>query len=187
MKIGVIGSGSVGVGVCNYVLTLGHVRELVLYNRTLSRAKGEILDFQHTSSLTFSKNTKLVATDDYRDLKDADIIAITAGVQIQEGQNRLDLAHANSVIGVEIAKELEKVAPNAILIVVTNPCDIVSYFISSNTGYDKRQVISAGCVVDTARLMSIVSKRVGVDPKNVFGYILGKSLILNYFAFTIML
>ena len=89
----------------------------------------------------------------------------------------MDLAHANSVIGVEIAKELEKVAPNAILIVVTNPCDIVSYFISSNTGYDRRKVISAGCVVDTARLMSIVSKRVGVDPKNVFGYILGKSMI----------
>jgi L-lactate dehydrogenase len=176
MKIGVIGSGSVGVGICNYLLTLGSIRELILYNRTLSRAQGEILDFQHTSSLTFSKNTKLVATNNFQDLQNADIIVITAGAQIREGQNRLDIAYENSIVGVEIAKELEKVAPNAVLIVVTNPCDIVTYFISSNTGFDKRKVISAGCVIDTARLMSIVSKKVGVDPKNVFGYIIGKCL-----------
>lgn len=174
MKIGVVGAGSVGVGVCNYLLTLGSVRELVLLNRTRSRAEGEILDFTHTNALTFSKNTKLIATDNYADLKDADIVAITAGAQIKEGQSRLELAEVNSQIGVEIAKRIEGVAPNAILIIVTNPCDVVAHFVAANTGFSLRRIISSGCLVDTTRLMSILAQRVRVDPKNVFGYVLGE-------------
>lgn len=174
MKIGVIGAGSVGVGICNYLLTLGSVRELALLDLNKERALGEILDFSHTNALTFSKNTHLQAGDDYEMLRDADIVVITAGAQIKAGQTRLDLAEINSKICVDIAKQVEKVAPEAILIVVTNPCDIVTYFIVANTGYTASQVISAGCVIDTARLMTIVAKKADIDPKNVFGYVLGE-------------
>tara|TARA_Y100001956_G_scaffold72840_1_gene78572 strand:- start:3917 stop:4870 length:954 start_codon:yes stop_codon:yes gene_type:complete len=174
MKIGVIGAGAVGVGVCNYLLTLGSVSELVLLDKNLERAEGEVFDFRHTSALTFSKNTHLVATDDYLSLISADIVVITAGAQIQQGQTRIDLAEINSRIGVEIAKEVERVAPNAILIVVSNPCDIVAHFIATNTKFPRSKVISSGCVIDTARLMSIVASRVNLDPKNVFGYVLGE-------------
>lgn len=174
MKISVIGAGSVGVGVCNYVLMLGGVRELVLYARSLDRAQGEVFDFRHTSALTFSKNTKIVPTDDFLELAGSDIVVLTAGAQIQQGQTRLDLAEVNSKIGVDIAKQVERVAPNAIIIVVSNPCDIVSQFIVANTGFAPHQVLSAGCVIDTARLMTIVANRVNLDPKNVFGYVLGE-------------
>jgi L-lactate dehydrogenase len=174
MKIGVIGAGSVGVGVCNYLLMLGSVSELILFDRTLSRAQGEAYDFRHTAALTFAKNTRVIPTDDYLELIGCNIIVITAGAQIQEGQSRLDLAEINSQIGVDIAKKLEKVAPKAILIVVSNPCDIVTHFIVANTGYNAAQVISSGCVIDTARLMSIVAERVNLDPKNVFGYVIGE-------------
>lgn len=174
MKIGVIGAGAVGVGVCNYILALGSSRELVLYDRSIERAQGEVLDFQHTAALTFTKNTNIIPTNDFADMQDADIIVITAGAQIKEGQTRLDLAEINSQIVVDIAKKLEQVAPNAILIVVSNPCDIVTHFIVANTNYDTSQVISTGCVIDTARLMSIVAKRINLDPKNVFGYVLGE-------------
>lgn len=174
MKIGVIGAGAVGVGVCNYILMLGSASELVLMDKNLERAQGEVYDYRHTMALTFSKNTKLIPTDDYMALVDADIIVITAGAQIQAGQDRLSLAEMNSMIGVDIAKNLEKVAPNAILIVVTNPCDIVTHFIVANTSYDASKVISTGCVIDTARLMSIVASRVNLDPKNIFGYVLGE-------------
>jgi L-lactate dehydrogenase len=174
MKISIIGAGAVGVGVCNYVLSLGSAREIVLYDRTLARAQGEVYDFRHTAALTFSKNTRMTPTDDYLEMVSSDIVVITAGAQIKEGQSRLELAEINSQIGVEIAKKLEKVAPNAILIVVTNPCDIVTHFIVANTGYDPSQVLSAGCVIDTARLMSIVASRVNLDPKNIFGYVLGE-------------
>lgn len=174
MKISVIGAGTVGVGVCNYLMLLGSVRELVLYDRTLSKAQGEAYDFRHTTSLTFSKNTRITPTDDFMGLVGSDIIVMTAGAQIKDGQDRLDLAEINSRIGVEIAKQLEKVAPNAIIIVVSNPCDIVTHFMVANTGYSPAQIVSAGCVIDTARLMSIVANRVNLDPKNIFGYVLGE-------------
>ncbi|KJY81556.1 malate dehydrogenase [Vibrio galatheae] len=174
MKIGVIGAGSVGVGVCNYLLTLGSVSELVLLDKDLQRAEGEVFDFRHTSALTFSKNTHLVPTDDYLNLIGADIVVITAGAQIKQGQTRIDLAEINSRIGVEIAMQVERVAPNATLIVVSNPCDVVAHFIATNTNFPRSKVISSGCVIDTARLMSIVANRVNLDPKNVFGYVLGE-------------
>ncbi|MCG6402947.1 lactate/malate family dehydrogenase [Vibrio fluvialis] len=174
MKIGVIGAGAVGVGICNYLLTLGSVSELILLDRDVARAEGEVFDFRHTAALTFSKNTRIVPTDDYLELIGADIVVITAGAQIQQGQSRMDLAEINSKIGVDIAKKIERVAPKAVLIVVTNPCDIVTHSIVANTSYSPGRVISAGCVVDTARLMTIVAQRVNLDPKNVFGYVLGE-------------
>ena len=174
MKIGIIGAGAVGVGICNYLLTLGSVSELVLLDKDISRAEGEVYDFRHTAALTFTKNTRIIPSDDYMDMLGADIVVITAGAQIKQGQSRMDLAEINSRIGVEIASKVERVAPNAILIIVTNPCDIVTHSIIANTGYSADKVISAGCVVDTARLMTIVAERVNLDPKNVFGYVLGE-------------
>ncbi|MBR9875781.1 MAG: L-lactate dehydrogenase [Vibrionaceae bacterium] len=174
MKIGVIGAGAVGVGVCNYLLTMGSFSELVLLDQNLERAEGEVFDFRHTTALTFSKNTRIVPSNDYLDLLEADIVIITAGAQIKQGQTRLDIAEINANIGVEIARNIERVAPNAILIVVTNPCDIVTHFIVANTGFEASKVISSGCVIDTARLMSIVANRVDLDPKNIFGYVLGE-------------
>ncbi len=174
MKIAVIGAGAVGVGVCNYLLTMGSVSELVLLDQNIARAEGEVFDFRHTSALTFSKNTRVIPSNDYLDLLDANIVVITAGAQIKDGQSRIELAEVNSKIGVDIAKQVERVAPNAIIIVVSNPCDIVAHFIVANTGFSPRQVISAGCVVDTARLMTIVANRVNLDPKNIFGYVLGE-------------
>lgn len=174
MKIGIIGAGAVGVGICNYLLTLGSISELVLLDRDIARAEGEVFDFRHTAALTFTKNTHITPSDDYMDVLGADIVVITAGTQIKEGQNRSDLADVNSKIGVDIARQVERVAPNAVLIIVSNPCDIVAHSIITNTGFIPERVISAGCVVDTARLMTIVAERVNLDPKNVFGYVLGE-------------
>lgn len=161
MKIGVIGAGAVGVGVCNYLLTMGSFSELVLLDQNLERAEGEVFDFRHTTALTFSKNTRIIPSNDYLDLLEADIVIITAGAQIKHGQTRLDIAEINAKIGVDIARNIERVAPNAILIV-------------ANTGFEANKVISSGCVIDTARLMSIVANRVDLDPKNIFGYVLGE-------------
>lgn len=173
MKVAVIGAGMVGISVCNYVLLLGSCSELVLVNIDKEKALGEILDFSHTTALTFSKNVRLVAGD-YSDCKDADIVIITAGAQVKAGQSRADLAAINVDITVGIARELEQYAPNAVLIPVTNPVDVVSYFIAKETQYPANRVISAGCIIDTARYMKIVGDRLNVDPKNVFGYVLGE-------------
>lgn len=173
MKISIIGVGAVGVGICQNLLNLGNCREIVLVDLNKDRSEGEALDFSHTSALSYAKNTR-VYSGSYEDTAQSDVIVITAGAQIKVGQNRLDLAQINSPIAVDIAKKLWEYAPNAILVIVTNPCDILTHFIIANTPYSPNQVISAGCVIDSARLMKIISQYVNVDPKNVFGMVWGE-------------
>lgn len=173
MKIGVIGAGAVGIDLCHYILNVGECRELVLLDLNHEKAEAEQLDFAHTSALAYAKNTKIIAGD-YQDLVDSQIIVITAGAQIKPGQDRLALAAINAPILTDIAKKCYQVAPKAILIVVTNPCDVLTHFIIKNTDYSAHQVISAGCVVDSARLMYIVAQHVKLDPKNIFGFVLGE-------------
>ena len=126
---------------------------------------------KHSSRFTA---TYRIVAGDYADAAGSDVVIITAGAQIKVGQDRQELAQINSGICVEIARELEHYAPDAILIIVTNPCDVLAHFIVSNTGYPPDRVISAGCVIDTARLMKILGDRVGLDPKNVFGMVMGE-------------
>ncbi|MDC7241829.1 MAG: hypothetical protein PQJ50_15860 [Spirochaetales bacterium] len=174
MKISVIGAGSVGVGVCSFLLNLGSLKELMIFDINREKAEGEAWDFIHTQSLTFSKNTKITVGTDYSDFTGSDIIVLTAGAQIKVGQSRMELNEINGKIGVDIMRQVEPHAPDAVVIVVTNPCDIVAHSIIKHTGYAPSKVISSGCVVDTARLMSIVAGRVDLDPKNIFGYVLGE-------------
>lgn len=174
MKVSVIGAGSVGVGVCSYLLNLGSLKELMIFDINKEKAEAEAWDFIHTESLTFSKHTKITVGRDYSDFADSDIIVLTAGAQIKVGQSRMELNEINGRIGVDIMKQVEPHAPNAIIIVVSNPCDVVAQCIIQHTGYSPSKVISSGCVIDTARLMSIVAQRVNLDPKNIFGYVLGE-------------
>ena len=173
MKVSVIGAGAVGVSVCQYLLLNGACDNLVLVDLNDEKAKGEILDFGHTTSLTFSRNVKLTHGH-YADCAGSRLVIITAGAQIKQGQTRDELAQINARITVEIARELERVAPEAILLFATNPVDLVTRFVIRNTGYPAERVISAGCVLDSARFMKIVADQVGLDPKNVMGYVLGE-------------
>ena len=102
------------------------------------------------------------------------VVVITAGAKQNPGQTRIELAGVNAGILKTMMPQLLEVAPNAIYVIVTNPCDVLAHFIVSNTGYPPDRVISAGCVIDTARLMKILGDRVGLDPKNVFGMVMGE-------------
>src|SRR5574344_411689 len=173
MKVSVIGAGAVGVSVCQYLLLNGACDNLVLVDLNDEKAKGEILDFGHTTSLTFSRNVKLTHGH-YADCAGSRLVIITAGARIKQGQTRDELAQINARITVEIACELERVAPEAILLFATNPVDLVTRFVIHHTDYPAERVISAGCVLDSARFMKIVADQVGLDPKNVMGYVLGE-------------
>lgn len=173
MKVSVIGAGAVGVSVCQYLLLNGACDTLVLVDLNREKATGEIMDFGHTTSLTFSRNVHLIHGD-YSDCVDSRLVIITAGAQIKQGQTRDELALINARITVDIARQLEKVVPDAILVFATNPVDLVARFVIRNTGYPAERVISSGCVLDSARFMKIVADKVGLDPKNVMGYVLGE-------------
>mmetsp|Transcript_3073 Transcript_3073/g.4277 ORF Transcript_3073/g.4277 Transcript_3073/m.4277 type:complete len:185 (+) Transcript_3073:1306-1860(+) len=175
MKIVVVGAGAVGVSTCHYVLARhSECNELVLIDKDAGKAEGEMLDFGHVQSLTFSRNVKLIGSGEYKHCANADVVVITAGAQLKPEQSRLDLAEVNCQIAVSVAQQVEAYAPNAILLVVTNPCDIATYFILRNTTYPPERVMSTGCIIDSARLRKLVGSKTGVDPKNVNGYILGE-------------
>ena len=173
MRVGIIGAGGVGVELVNYLLTLGNVREIVLVNRNKEKALGEVADFSYVESFTYARNTHL-HSGNYADCAGCDVIVITAGAQLQGNQTRDELLGENALLIREIVRTLHAHAPHAILIMVTNPVDVLTHIAYKEGLYPRERLISAGTLVDTARFMKIVSQKVGIDPKNINGYILGE-------------
>lgn len=173
MRVGIIGAGGIGVELVNYLLTLGNMSEIVLVNRNTQRALGEVADFSYVESFTYARNTHL-HSGDYVDCAQCDVIVITAGAQLKGNQTRDELLHENATLIREIIHKLYTYAPHAILIMVTNPVDILTHIAYKEGLYPRERLISSGTLVDTARFMKIVSKKVGIDPKNINGYILGE-------------
>ena len=173
MRVGIIGAGGVGVELVNYLLTLGNVREIVLVNRNKEKALGEVADFSYVESFTYARNTHL-HSGSYADCAGCDVIVITAGAQLKGNQTRDELLGENALLIREIVRTLHAHAPHAILIMVTNPVDVLTHIAYKEGLYPRERLISAGTLVDTARFMKIVSQKVGIDPKNINGYILGE-------------
>lgn len=172
MKISVIGMGAVGTEIVGSLMVMPEVDEIVCHNRTRAKAEGEVMDLLHTTAFTYSRNPVL-HVGDAPDLAGSDIVVMTAGAQIGPGQTRDHLLHANHRIVRELMPTLERVVPDAIVLVVTNPVEPVTQLMLRHSRFPKNRIISLGTLVDTARLMRIVSEHVGIDPKNIFGYVLG--------------
>lgn len=173
MKISVIGAGMVGTDIVSYLFNVGNFSEIVLVDLNEEKSFAEMMDFRHTQSLFYTKNTKL-SYGSYPDCKGSDVVIITAGVQIKKGATRDSIAQANSKISVEIVKELEKYTPESILIFVTNPVDVVSYFALKNSSFPAHKVLSAGTLIDTSRLGYYISQQFNIDPKNINCYVFGE-------------
>lgn len=173
MKISVIGAGMVGTDIVSYLFNVGNFSEIVLVDINNEKSYAEIMDFRHTQSLFYTKNTKL-NYGSYKDCKDSDIVIITAGVQVKKGDTRESIAAANSKITVEIVKELEKYTPNSILILVTNPVDVVTYFAIKHSKFPAHKVMSSGTLLDTSRLTYYLSTKFDIDPKNINAYVFGE-------------
>lgn len=172
MKITVIGMGAVGTEVVGHLLNSGVASEIVVVDQAATKAQAEIWDFSHTTSFINAQNPRLVAGD-YSDSARSDIVVITAGAQIKAGQTRDALAQINSAIMKSIIAEVERTSPGAIVLMVTNPVDILVQVVLRHSSFPKERVISLGTIVDTARFMRIVSEHVSIDPKNIFGWVLG--------------
>lgn len=172
MKVSVIGMGAVGTEIVGLLLSMSEVTEIVAVDKNRGKAEAEIWDFAHTTAFTYAKNPALVAGD-YPDTRGSDIVVITAGAQLQQGQTRDDLTRINCGILRGIIGEVERYSPGAIVINVTNPVDVMTQVMLSASSYPRERLISAGTLIDTARLIRIVAEHVKVDPKNVVGYLLG--------------
>lgn len=170
-KISIIGAGAIGATTAFALLQKGVAREIVINDINQEKALGEVLDLIHGSALASPCNVTLGSLED---TKDSDIIIITAGVAQKPGEARLDLVDKNYKIFKSFVPTIAKLSPNAILLVVSNPVDILAYITYKLSGFPKERVIGSGTVLDTTRLRSLLGKYFGVDGRIVQGYVLGE-------------
>lgn len=171
-KIGIVGMGKVGITAA-YALLLRHVAdEIVLISRSIDKIEGEKLDLEH--GLPFLEPTKITVSDDYAALQGADIVVITAGAAQEPGQSRLDLVEENKKIITEIGHEIAPYVQNSVVVVVSNPVDILTYHLAKILGLPKGRVLGTGTMLDTARFRFHLGELLNVNPRSIHTYVLGE-------------
>ena len=172
-KVVLVGAGFVGMSMAYTMLNRGGVNELVLIDVDKDKTIGEQMDLSH--GLPFAPQKMVIKTGDYDECADAQVIVITAGVaQKQGGQTRLELAEVNTKIMKEITQNIMKSGFNGVIVVASNPVDLMTYVVAKVSGLPKSQVIGSGTVLDTARLRYIMSDYLQVSSKNIHAYIMGE-------------
>ena len=170
-KAAVIGCGFVGSSTAFAMMHTGVFSELVLIDVNQDKAQGEAMDLSH--GLPFARPMKIYAGD-YADLRECALIVITAGAAQKPDETRLDLVHKNVGIFRSIIPEIVKYNREAVLLVVSNPVDILTYAAQKLSGLPSRQVLGSGTVLDTARLKYLVGEHLGVDSRSVHAFIIGE-------------
>jgi L-lactate dehydrogenase len=170
-KISIIGAGFVGSTTAFALMTSGLASEIVIVDINKDKAQGEAMDLSHGVSFV---NAVEVKSGDYANTKDSDIVIITAGAGQKPGETRLDLISKNYKIFQSIIPEIVKYNPSAILLVVSNPVDVLTYITYKLSGFPAERVIGSGTVLDTSRLRYMLSQDFNVDARNIHTYIIGE-------------
>ena len=170
-KVAIIGTGFVGSASAFSLMQSSLFSEMVLIDANKEKAEGEALDISH--GLPYAKPMKIYAGD-YSDLSDAYVIVITAGAAQKPEETRLDLVKKNVNIFKSIIPNIVKYNKEAILLVVANPVDILTYVTLKLSHYPKNRVFGSGTVLDTARLKYLIGQHLGVDIRNVHSFIIGE-------------
>ncbi len=171
IRIAVVGTGNVGATFAYALLQSGLAGEIVLIDHNHAKAEGEAMDLNHAVPLTHS--TRIWAGD-YADCKGAAVTVITAGTSQKPGETRLDLVHRNYEIFKTIIPQVVSHNPQGILLIASNPVDILSYAAWKISGLPHNRVIGSGTILDTARFRFALSQHVGVDARSVHAYIIGE-------------
>ena len=170
-KIAIIGAGAVGSTTAYSLMLKNLIAEVILIDVNKDKEQGEVLDME--DALSFSE-TGEVKAGDYSDARNADILILTAGVAQKPGESRLDLVTKNKAIVSSIFKEIGQMKSSAIIVVVSNPVDIITYLVQEISGLPKNQVFGTGTGLDSARLRSNLAKHFNIDSKQVDGFVLGE-------------
>lgn len=170
-KAAIIGCGFVGSTIAYSLMQKGIFSELVLIDADHKKAEGEAMDISH--GLPFSHAMDIYAGE-YKDIKDAAVIIITAGANQKPGETRLDLVQKNARIMKSIIGEIKKADCEGILLIVSNPVDVLTHVALKESGYSPKRVIGSGTVLDTARLKYLLSEKLKVDSRNIHAFIIGE-------------
>ncbi len=170
-KIGVVGCGFVGSTIAYTLMESEMFNEMALIDVNEAKARGEALDLGHC--LPFLSPMQIYQST-YTGLENASIVVVAAGVNQKEGETRIDLLNRNVKIFEEIIRRITEVNKECIILVVTNPVDILTYVTLKLSGFAPNRVIGSGTVLDTARLKYLVGNRLDVDARNVHSFIIGE-------------
>lgn len=170
-KVAVVGLGFVGSASAFALMQSGLFSEMVLVNRDMSKAEGEALDISH--GLPFAKPMKIYAGT-YDDIVDAAVIVITSGAGQKPGETRLDLVRKNVEVYRSIIPEIAKRNCEGILLIVSNPVDILTSAAVKLSGFPENRVFGSGTVLDTARLKYLLGEHLNVDSRSVHAFIIGE-------------
>lgn len=170
-KISIIGAGFVGSTAAFAIIDAGLASDIVLVDVNRDKAEAEAMDLSHGAA--FVKTVSITAGT-IEDTKDSDLIIITAGIGPKPGETRLDILNKNIPIFKDIVPKLAQYSPDSILLVVSNPVDILTYVTYKYSGFPANRVIGSGTVLDTSRFKSILSKHFKVDARNIHAYIIGE-------------
>ncbi len=170
-KVAIIGCGFVGSSSAFALMQSGIFSEMVLIDVDRNRAEGEALDISH--GVPFASPMKIYAGD-YSDLGDAAMVVVTAGAAQKPGETRLDLVNKNVAIFKSIIPQIRESGFSGVLLIVSNPVDVLTYAAVQMSGLPEAKVIGSGTVLDTARLRYMLGEHVDVDPRDVHAYVMGE-------------
>ena len=171
-KVVLVGTGFVGMSMAYSILNRGGVSEIVLIDIDKDKTIGEEMDLSH--GLPFAPQKMIIKAGDYDECKDAQVVVITAGIAQKPGQTRLELAETNTKIMKGITQNIMASGFDGIIVVASNPVDLMTYVVAKVSGLPKNRVIGSGTVLDTARLRYLVSDYLKVSSKNIHAYIMGE-------------
>jgi len=170
-RVAVVGLGNVGASFAYALLLSGLASEIVLIDANHAKAEGEAMDLNH--AVPFAKPTRIWAGS-YEDCAGAAVTVIAAGANQKPGETRLDLVHKNAKIFQSIVPQVVKNNPNGILLIATNPVDVLTFISYKISGLPAERVIGSGTILDTARFRYLLSQHFDVDARSVHGFIIGE-------------
>ena len=171
-KISVIGAGSVGSAVAYALVLLRRCERVVLYDRTLARAEGEAWDI--ADAIPMLSEMDVIPTDLFEDVCDSEVVVVTAGAKMKEGETRLQLLERNAVVLSALMVELDRVSPESVVIIVSNPVDVVARIALAASTRSPALIFGAGTVLDTSRLQYRLGKLLGIDDGDVSVSVIGE-------------
>lgn len=170
-RVAIIGAGKVGATFAYGLLMSGVANDIVLIDTNRAKAEGEVMDLEHAQA--FAPPTR-ISVGDYSDCAEASVIVVTAGGGRQPGDSRLDLLKKNYDLLAEIIRSIVPQKPRGVILIASNPVDVLTYAALKLSGLPAQQVIGSGTILDTARFRTLLSQHFGVDTHSVHAHIIGE-------------
>ena len=173
MKVTIVGAGNVGASCAEYILIKQIANEIILLDIKEGFAEGKALDLSQTTS-TLGFNSRVIGvTNDYKATAESEVVVITSGIPRKPGMTREELIGINAGIVKSVSENLLKYSPNAIIIVVSNPMDTMTYLVNKSFNLSKNKIIGMGGILDSSRFKTYISKSTGIDQKFIDAMVIG--------------